>query len=273
MTSTGTPMGAGLKRRPPPAARSDTRAILVKRTNQRVRDLIQEAAAVQPVRSSVAQKVGDYYASFIDEDGIEAKGLTPLADEMAVISAITDKTSLSAYLGTTLNSEVDGLTDNADHIFGVWVNQGFADSDHYVFHLLQGGLGMPDRDDYIDPSPKMAELRAQYKAHIATILKLANVADSESKAARILTLEIRMAQSHAPDSDASDVFKQNNPWKRADFSVKAPGMDWDAYFQIGRSCRAVGIHRLAAIGCDWNLRPGRQGRHRSVEGLSQISPD
>jgi predicted metalloendopeptidase len=210
---------------------SDTRAILVKKTKQRVRDLIQEATSPQSVRGSVARKVGDYYASFIDEDGIEAKGMTPLADELAVISAIRDKPSLSAYLGTTLNSEVDGLTDNADHIFGVWVNQGFADSDHYVFHLMQGGLGMPDRDAYIDSSPKMVELRAQYKAHIAAILKLANVVDSESKAARILTLEIRIAQSHAPDSDASDVFKQNNLWKRADFNAKAPGMDWDAYFK------------------------------------------
>jgi predicted metalloendopeptidase len=204
---------------------------LVKKTNQQVRDLIQGANALQPVRGSVTQKVGDYYASFIDEDGIDAKALAPLADETAVISAITNKTSLSAYLGTTLNTEVDGLTDNPDHIFGVWVNQGFADSDHYVFHLLQGGLGMRARDDYIDTSPKMAELRAQYKVHFAAILKLAIVVDSESKAALILTLETRIAQSHAPDSDASDVFRQNNPWKRADFSAKAPGMDWDAYFK------------------------------------------
>ena len=80
-----------------------------------------------------------------------AKGLTPLADEMARISAITNKASLSAYLGTTLNTEVDGLTANADHVFGVWVNQSFEDSERYVFHLLQGGLGMPDGDDYIDP--------------------------------------------------------------------------------------------------------------------------
>ena len=60
---------------------------------------------------------------------------------------------------------------------------------------------------------------------------MANVVGSESKAARILTLEPRIAQSHALDSDASDVFKQNNPWKRADFGAKAPGMDWDAYFK------------------------------------------
>jgi predicted metalloendopeptidase len=208
----------------------DTRAMLVERTSQRVRDLIQDAAASPSAKGSVAQKVGDYYASFMDEDAIEAKGLTPLADEMARISTITNKASLSAYLGATLNTEVDGLTANADHIFGVWVNQSFEDSEHYVFHLLQGGLGMPDRDDYLDPSLKMAALRGQYRTHIAAILKLANVADSETRAARILSLEIRIAQAHAPDSDAADVFKQNNPWKRVDFSVKAPGMDWEAYF-------------------------------------------
>jgi putative endopeptidase len=215
-----------------PAGQSsyDTRAMLVEKTGRRVRDLMQGAAAAQPVRGSITQKVGDYYASFMDEDSIEAKGLTPLADEMARISAISNKQSLSSYLGTTLNTEVDGLTANADHIFGVWVNQSFTDSNHYVFHLLQGGLGMPDRDGYLDPSPKMDAWRAQYQAHIAAILKLAGIADSEAQAARILSLEIRIAQTHAPDTDAADVFKQNNPWKRADFGVKAPGMDWGAYF-------------------------------------------
>ena len=70
---------------------------------------------------------------------------------------------------------------------------------------------MPERDEYLDPSPKMAALRAQYQAHIAAILKLLNVAHAETKAARILSLEVRIAQAHAPDADAADVFKQNNP--------------------------------------------------------------
>jgi putative endopeptidase len=225
--------GGWLKRAEIPAGQPsfDTRAILTGKTSERVRDLIQDAAAARPVKGSLAQKVGDYYTSFMDQDIIEAKGLTPLADEMAKISAITNKASLSAYLGTTLNTEVDGLTANAEHVFGVWVNQSFTDSQRYVFHLWQGGLGMPDRDSYLDPSPKMAALRVQYRAHIAAILKLAGVADSETKAARILSLEIRIAQSHAPDSEAADVFKQNNPWKRDDFNVKAPGMDWDSYFK------------------------------------------
>ena len=208
----------------------DTRAMLVSKTSQRVRELIQDAAAAQTNRSSVTQKVGDYYAAFMDESSIESKGLTPLADDMARISAITNKTSLSAYLGSSLNSEVDGLTANADHVFGVWVNQSFDDSKHYVFHLMQGGLGLPDRDTYLDSSPASVTLRAQYQSHIAAILKIANLADPETKAANVLALEIRMAQTHAPDADAADVFKQNNPWKRIDFGVKAPGMDWNAFF-------------------------------------------
>ena len=180
---------------------------------------------------SVAQKAGDYYAAFMDEDTIQAMGLRPLTDEMAMISTITTRASLSAYLGATLNTEVDGLTANADHIFGLLVNQGFEESKHNLPHILQGGLGMPDRDSYIDASPKTAELRAQYQAHIAAILKLAGIADPNMRAARVLKIETGMARSHAPDADAADVFKQNNPWKRADFGVKAPGMDWDAYFR------------------------------------------
>lgn len=225
--------GGWLKAAVIPAGQSsyDTRSMLREKTRERVRNLIQEAAISRAAQNSSAQKVGDYYASFIDQDSIEARGMTPLADEMAKIQAITNKESLSAYLGGTLNTEVDALTANADHIFGLWVCQGFHDSKRNLPHLWQGGLGMPDRESYIDPSPKMAELRTQYQAHIAAILKLAGVPESETRAARILALETQIARSHAPDSDAADVFKQDNLWKRADFPVKAPGMDWDAYFK------------------------------------------
>jgi putative endopeptidase len=209
----------------------DTRAMLAEKTAERVRGLVQEVAASHAAKGSVAQKVGDYYASVMDEDGIEARKLTPLTDELARISAIKNKTSLSAYLGSTLNGEVDGVVGNSDHIFGLWINQGFEDADHNVVHLWEGGLGMPDHNDYIDPSPKKAELRDQYRAHVAAVLKLAGSADSEAKVAGVLALETRIAQTFAPDEEAADVSKQNNPWKRAEFGAKAPGMDWGAYFQ------------------------------------------
>ncbi|HTS37405.1 MAG TPA: M13 family metallopeptidase [Candidatus Solibacter sp.] len=216
-----------------PAGQSsyDNRAMMKEKTSGRVRELIRETAASHPAKGSSSQKVGDYYASFMDDQDIEAKGFAPLGEEMSAIASIADKTSLSRYLGTTLNSEVDGLTANSDHIFGEWINQGFEDAEHNLPHIWQGGLGLPDRDDYLDSSPKTIELRTQYQAHIAAVLKLAGVADAETKAASVLSLEIKIAQAWAPDSDASDVHKQNNPWKREDFSAKAPGMDWPAYFK------------------------------------------
>jgi predicted metalloendopeptidase len=204
---------------------------LNERTGQRVRTLIQEASASHAPHGSITQKVGDYYSSFIDQETIESKGLAPLAADMARVAAIRDKKALSAYLGWTLNTEIDGLINNADHVFGLFVNQGFAESKRNYPHLLQGGLGLADRESYLDSSPKAADARAQYQAHIAAVLKLAGSSDPELGAARVLALEIAIARSHAPDSDAADVFKQNNPWKRAEFDVKAPGMDWDAYFQ------------------------------------------
>src|SRR5262249_55510950 len=125
----------------------------------------------------------------------------------------------------------DGLTANSDHVFGLWVNQGFAEWKRAYPHLWQGGLGMAGREDYLDASAQRAEGRARYQAHIAAMLKLAGTGDSENKAARILALETQMARASAPDEDAADVFKQNNLWKREEFATKAPGIDWDAYFQ------------------------------------------
>ncbi|HTT24008.1 MAG TPA: M13 family metallopeptidase [Candidatus Sulfotelmatobacter sp.] len=208
----------------------DTRIMLAEKTRERVRELIQESAAAHLRARSVAQEVGDYYASFMAEAGIEAKGLAPLTAEMDTISGISNKSKLSAYLGTTLTREVDGLTANSDHVFGIWVNQGFEDAEHNLPHLWQGGLGLNERARYLDGSPQAVELRAKYRTHIAAVLKLAGFANQDTRAARIVSLETNIARSFAPDSDAADVFKQNNRWGRQDFDRKSPGIDWDAYF-------------------------------------------
>ena len=228
--------GAWMKTAQIPADRSSfgPDVVLTDKTSGQVRDLIQEAAKGTPAHGSNAQKVGDYYASYMDEAGIEAKGLTPLQPNLDAIAAVTDTASLSAYLGTTLRADVDALNATnfyTDHIFGVWITQGFEDPDHNVPYLLQGGLGLPDRDYYLDPSPRMADLRTKYQAHIANVLKLAGVAEADAKAAAIMALETKIAQAHTSRVDSEDVHKANNPWTRADFATKAPGLDWDAYFR------------------------------------------
>ena len=104
----------------------DNRLMMRNESAVRVIGLLHDAASSLLVKGTITQKVSDYYASVMDEAAIEAKGLRPLADQMATISAISDKRSLSSYIGGTLNSEVDGLIANADHVFGVWIKIGRA---------------------------------------------------------------------------------------------------------------------------------------------------
>jgi len=218
---------------PPDKASYGPGAILTDQTAEKVRTLIQDAAASNPAPGSDAQKVGDYYASYMDEAGIEAKGLTPLKGDFDAVNAITDKASLSRYLGTTLRADVDALNATdlfSDNILGMWVQQGFEDPEHNWPYLIQGGLEMPDRDYYLSDSPKMADLRTKYQAHIANMLKLAGIADADARAARIFALETAIAKTHVSREDSEDVHKANNPWTRADFATKAPGLDWDVYF-------------------------------------------
>lgn len=231
--------GSWVKKTEIPAdrARFGTFDLLVEKTNAEVRELIQTAAKTNPKPGSDAQKVGDYYASFMDEAGIEAKGLTPLKPEMDRIAAIKDGRSLAAYLGSSLRADVDALNSTdfySDHVFGVWINQSFDQPSRNVAYLLQGGLGMPDREYYVSKSPKMAALRSQYQAHIAKVLKLAGMADADAKAARIMALEVKIATAHASREDSEDVHKANNPWARADFAKRAPGMDWDGFFKAAQ---------------------------------------
>jgi putative endopeptidase len=223
---------------PPGDAAYGTAAGLTVTTRARVLALVQDAAT-RPGATGVARKVGDVYAALMDEAGIEARGLAPLKTDLAAIAAIHDRSSLSAYLGRSLRADIDGTTVRTEGLFGLWVQQGFNDADRYYPHLLQGGLGLADRDDYLDPAPAAAELRRRYQAHIAAVLTLAGVADPPQadvtgQAARIMALETRIAMVHASAADTADAPKTNNPWTRADFAAKAPGMDWNAWLRAAR---------------------------------------
>src|SRR6185503_4147416 len=118
---------------------------------------------------------------------------------------------------------------HTDRLFGLFVAQDFNDPTRNTAYLLQGGLAMPDREYYLAVTAPMADIRAKYTAHVAALLELAAVADARAKAQRIVALETRIARSHASREDSGDVHKAN-PWTRADFAAKAPGLDWSAYF-------------------------------------------
>ena len=203
---------------------------LTELTAERTAELVRNTAGA--AAGSEARKIGDYYASFMDEDRIEKKGLEPLQPAFRSIAAIKDRAGLARALGATLRADVDVLNATnlyTENLLGLWVAQDLDDPARYLPFLLQGGLGMPDRDYYLDPSQNMADIRARYQAHIAAVLALAHLPDAQGQAARIYDLEQRMAQVHWSRAQSEEVLKGNNHWARTDFAVRAPGLDWQAF--------------------------------------------
>jgi predicted metalloendopeptidase len=206
-------------------------------TDKRVADLIQGASSAQGgsgrANGAEARKVAEYHAAYMDEAGIEAKGLGPLKVELSRIDAIKSREALSAYLGSTVRVDVDMLNNSnfnsTPNLFGLWIAADLDQPTRYAPFVVQGGLSLPNRDYYLQDNARMKDIRARFQAHAAKVLTLAGVLDADRKAASILALETAIARTHAPTVDIEDPAKGNNHWRRADFEARAPGLDWSAF--------------------------------------------
>jgi endothelin-converting enzyme/putative endopeptidase len=139
-------------------------------SSKRTAALIEEAAKGKAPAGTGARKIADLYNSYMDEAGIEAKGLAPLKPLLEGIADIRDKKELAYALGQTLRADVDALNNTNFHtanLFGLWVAPGFNDSDHYMAYLMQGGAELPDREYYLAQSDRMKQVREGYQAHVA----------------------------------------------------------------------------------------------------------
>jgi len=206
--------------------------VLVEESDAKVLKIIEQATKAEA--GSATRKIGDFYASYLNIDAINQRGLAPLQAELQSIADIKDKAGLATYLGKHLRADVDPINATnvfTENLFGLWVSQGFHDHTKYMPYLLQGGLGLPDREYYLSSSPRMAEIRKNYLAHITATLKLINVPDAELAAKRVFDLEVLIAKGHANREATSDVLKADNTWSLADFNRQAAGLDWATYFK------------------------------------------
>ncbi|HMI83995.1 MAG TPA: M13 family metallopeptidase [Polyangiaceae bacterium] len=208
---------------------------LAETVESRTKGLLEEAARAP--EGTDLRRVGDYYASYLDENAIEKRGLAPLTLALERLGKVTNKRELATLFGSELRADVDPLNSthfSTSNLLGLWVEQDLNDTSQNTAYVLQGGLGMPDRSHYLDESPGRVALRVKYERHLATIFKLAQLADADARAARVLVLERKIAGVHASRTDSEDVGKANNPWKRTDFGARAPGMEWEAFFAAAR---------------------------------------
>jgi putative endopeptidase len=189
----------------------------------RTRTIIEDAAKANSPAGSVQRKVGDFYASFMDEAAIEAKGVAPLKPHLDRVAAIRTASDLARAFG-------DLGQDGVRTPFGIQVDQDLKDNTRYAAYVGQGGLGLPDRDYYLDSTnAKFADAKAKYAVHVANMLRLAGIADPEGRAARIVALETKIAQAHWTRVQRRQVENLYNPMTPAELAAKMPGFDWNAY--------------------------------------------
>ncbi|WDF71640.1 M13 family metallopeptidase [Novosphingobium sp. KACC 22771] len=230
-------------------------------TEKRITALVAEVVAGHPVPGSDAALIHDYYRAYLDTGAINALGMAPAQADLAAFAAIANKAELSRMLGAQVRADVDPLnaTDfQTENLFGLFITQSL-NGTAVMPYVLQGGLGLPEREYYLSADPKMADIRAKYRAYIATILNDAGLAatpaEADARAQKIYDLEIKIAQAHESREQSEDFQHANAEWTRADFAAKAPGIDWDAFFTaagLGQQDRFAAFHdqsipRIAAL--------------------------
>ncbi len=192
-----------------------------------------EAAGAAPA-GSAERKVADFYAAYLNETNIEARGLASLKPLLDRIEVVSDKAELTRLLGRGMRADVDpmgfGIYRSAS-LLGLSVEQSIHGEKTNTAFLVQGGLGLPDREDYLSTDPAKEALRARYLDYIRKMLGLAGFDRSDERGNAVLALETAIAQTHGTREASASDHNADNAWTRSDFAQRAPGIDWSLFFE------------------------------------------
>ncbi|MGB8010729.1 MAG: M13 family metallopeptidase [Terriglobales bacterium] len=219
--------GKWLAQNPIPADRSAWGRFneLAERGQYIVRDILEKAAADRPGRSASEQKIGDYYASCMDEAAIEKAGVKPLEKDFRSIAAIHSKAELPEEI-VRLHGE------GTDVLFGFDSGSDFKNASQIIAQVDQGGLGLPDRDYYFKDDEKSVELRKKYVEHVTKMFKL--LGDDESKAAAeakvVMEIETGLAKGALDQTSRRDPQKVYHKLTSQELAALSPKFDWSLYF-------------------------------------------
>jgi putative endopeptidase len=196
---------------------------------EQLRDIIDDLVAQEPAADTSAGKIAILYADFMNTDAIGEHGLSPLQPLLADIAAVDSPAALAAIFGR-LDREGVGVP------IGTYVHQDNRDSTRYLLDVRQSGLGLPDRDYYLDD--RFAEVVTAYRNHIARMWQLAGLGDEQQAAEaaeRILSLETTIAQAHWDNVRNRDPQATYNLLAIADADSSSPGLDLAGFLAAGHA--------------------------------------
>jgi putative endopeptidase len=228
--------GGWIKNNPIPPDRSswDTYSKMEDENLARLRGILEAASVPDTNRNAVTQKIGDYYASCLDEKTINAQGAAPLKPALDRIAQIKAKPELAGVAASMIRNNV---------LFRFEATQDLHDTSQMVANADQGGLGLPDRDYYTKTDAKSEELRKAYVAHVQKMLEL--LGDSSSAAANeaqtIMRIETELAKGSMTRVERRDPKSLDHKMAAADFEKITPAFQWQTYFT------KVGLGSLSSL--------------------------
>ncbi|MBV8741252.1 MAG: M13 family metallopeptidase, partial [Sinobacteraceae bacterium] len=192
-----------------------------------------------------AQKIGDFYSSFLDQDALDALGLAPAMPALQRIEAARNRSDIATLFGLPGYSSLFALDTPPD----------FKDPRRYEVLITQAGLGLPDRDYYLKSDPTLQSIREKYTRYIEHMLTLGSVPDAHARAREIMHFETEVARHSWPIEKRRDLQAVYNPRSKPQLKAYAPGFDWQAFLdaaEIGNRQDLVlgeltAIHELAAL--------------------------
>ncbi|MEZ5895066.1 MAG: M13 family metallopeptidase [Parvularculaceae bacterium] len=219
--------------------------VLAERTENQLHSIIETVSAGRAAPGAAAQQIGDFYASYMDVERINALGLEPLAADFARIDALSTKADIAAAFA---DPDLGAATP-----IGVYISVDAKSPDRYAVYLTQAGLGLPNRDYYLQD--KFADKQERYRAYIEDTLTLAGFGDAGQRAAAIYALENAIAEAHWEPAKRRNRDLTYNPKTLDQLAAFTPDFPWAAYFEAaglsGRTWFVVreddAVRRLAGI--------------------------
>src|SRR5256886_2354096 len=206
---------------PPDKPAYSMRIIMTDFTEQRLREMLEAGGAKLPENpSTLEEKAGAFYHSFMDETGVEQLGVKAIEPELNDLKNAKTRDDFAAVMGRT-------TTDFEFSLFNVAIDVDLKDPNKYAFYLTQAGIGLPDRDYYLKPN--FASQKTAYQNYIATILRLLNWSDAEKSAKDIVEFETKIADASWTKAQQRDLNAIYNPMSIQELKKHAPGFAWEKF--------------------------------------------
>ena len=195
-------------------------SILADRSEERVRKIIEEASSVNAAMGSDEQKIGDFFAAFMDTDEIEKAGLLPVLADLETIKSVSNHEGIARLM-----SEPSlGLRSVVSPFIGVDLK----DVTNYIVYLTQSGLGMPNRAYYLDEDEKSLEVREAYKIYLTSLLEMVAEENITDRIEALMEFETKIANYHWTPTERRDRTKTYNKRSLEELKALSPGLPWDA---------------------------------------------